>query len=65
MQAGQGQPLAQILRCLGQGQQGFQRSLIAPVAASLAVLVVNLEVGLGAGTMVIEIGVEVSGVVVS
>src|SRR5271157_1422547 len=45
-----------------QGQQRLQRSLIAPVIASLAAFFVHLEVSLSTGAMVVEIGIKVLGI---
>ena len=51
--------LAQILCRFIQRQQGLQRSLVALVANAFAALLIDLDVGLGAGTMVVQIGIEI------
>ena len=58
LQGSHGEPRAQVLSCPGQGQQGLQRSLVAAVIAALAAFLTDLDVGLGAGTMVVEIGIS-------
>ena len=45
-----------------EGQQGFQWGLIASVGALLTALLVDFDIGLGAGAMVVQIGVEVRAV---
>ena len=62
LQDGGGESGAQRLRRVGQGQQGFQRSLITALEAAPTAFLVAADVGLGAGTMVVEIGIEVGGV---
>ncbi len=54
--------MAQVLNWLGQGQQRFQRGLIAAVMAPLPAFLVDFNLGLGAGTMVVEVGIEVFGI---
>ena len=62
LQHGRGESGAQVLRRVGQGQQGLQRGLIAAIEAAAAAFLVERDVGLGARTMVVEIGIEVGGV---
>src|ERR1019366_4051384 len=52
----------QVLRGVGQGQQRFQRGLVAVVDVARAAFLVEGEVGLGAGAMVVEIRIEVGSV---
>ena len=51
--------LAQILCRFIQRQQGFQRSLVSLVANAFAAFLIDLDVGLCAGTMVVQIGIEI------
>ena len=60
--SGEGESGAQVLCRLRQGQQRLQRGLIAAVEAAFAAFVVDLDLGLGAGPMVVQIGIEVRGV---
>src|SRR5271156_271183 len=53
-----GEPRTQVLCRVVQRQQGFQRGLITPVTDALAAFLVYLDIGLGAGTMVVQIGVQ-------
>ena len=62
LQNGDGESRAQVLGGLGQGQQGLQRGLIAPVVAPLTAFLVDFDIGLGAGAMVVQIGIEVRAV---
>ena len=51
--------LAQILCRLVERQQGFQGSLVALVTNALATLLIDLDVGLGAGAMVVQIRIQI------
>ena len=50
---------AQELVGFFQGQQGLERSLVAPVAGAFSALLVDFDFRLGAWAVVVEIGVEV------
>ena len=52
-------PRAQVLCWIIQLEQGFQRSLVALVADAFAASEIDLDVGLGAGAMIVQIWVEV------
>ena len=52
------QPRAQVLGWVVECKQGLQRGLIAVVADAFATLVVDGNVGLGAGAVIVQIGVE-------
>lgn len=54
-----GEVVAQKPGGVFQRQPGFKRSSVAAVAGSFSSLFVEDDVGLGAGPMVVEIGVEV------
>ena len=62
LQGGQGEPVAQLLRGLRLGQQGFLRRLVTAVKAPLPAFGVNFYLGLRTRAMVVEIGVEVLGI---
>src|SRR5271170_4909641 len=59
LQSVDAEPLAQILGRFIQSQQGLQWSLIAFVTDAFAALLIDLNVGLGAGAMVVQIGIQV------
>ena len=60
-EGGRFEPWAQILGRVFERQQGFERGLVSLVAAAGAAPLVDLGVGLGAGPVEVEIGVEVLG----
>src|SRR5664279_2258538 len=45
-----------------EGQQGLQRGLIASVVGLLTTFLVDFDIGLGAGAMVVQIGIQVRAV---
>src|SRR6516225_9480856 len=59
LQDGQAHAGAQISCGLGECEQSFTRSLVAQVAAPAASFLVSVQLGLGAGTMEVQIGIEV------
>jgi len=50
--------LSQVLSRLVEPQQCFQRRLVAPVANPFAASPIDLNIGLGAGAMVVQVGIE-------
>src|ERR1035438_1927025 len=51
--------LAQVLCRLVQRQQGLQRSLVALVTNAFSALLIDLNIGLGAGAMVVQIRIQI------
>ena len=53
------EPLAQVLCRFIQRQQGLQRRLVTLVTNPFATLLIDLDIGLSAGAMVVQIGIQV------